>query len=120
MMDNSNIEAAMERQQAAAKAMVDAFTGDLPEPLFDYILASVEVNAVMAFASAKGIDIFKAQPREIARQRRMNQMVEAGVIMLEEMFNVTVACSRSEEVNKIPFPPKINREQTLLNFRNKR
>lgn len=119
-LSNNNIESAIERQQAAAKAMLEAFGGKAPEALFDYILATVESNAVMAFAAAKGLSVFSCEARDIARQRRMNQMVEIGIIMIEEMFNTTVACSRSEEVNAVPYPPQISRTQTLLNFRNKR
>lgn len=121
-MTDALIEAQEHAQEAAKKLMnMKCFEASkASEPLFDYLLATVEESAAMAFTAAKGIDILKSEPRDIARQRRMNQMVENGIVMLEELFNITVACTRSEQVNTVPFPPSINRRQTLLNFANKR
>ncbi len=87
---------------------------------FEFILAGVETNYQAAFEAAKGLAILKCDARDIARQRRMNQMVENGIIQLEELTNVTVACTRNETTNSIPFPPRINHVQTMLNFDNKR
>lgn len=121
-MTDALIEAQEHAHEAAKKLMrmkcLEA--NEVSEPLFDYLLATVEESAAMAFTAAKGIDILKSEPRDIARQRRMNQMVENGIVMLEELFNVTVACVRSERVNAVPFPPSIDRRQTLLNFQNRR
>lgn len=87
---------------------------------FEFLLAGIETNYAIAFEAAKGLSIYTCTARDIARQRRMNQMVENGIIQLEEMSNVTVACARSEIANNVPFPPRIDHRQTLINFENKR
>ena len=87
---------------------------------FDFLLAGIETNFQVAFEAAKGLSVFDCSARDIARQRRMNQMVENGIIQLEELSNITIACTRNETINSVPFPPRINRQQTLLNFRNSR
>jgi len=97
-----------------------------PEPAaltreqFDFMLAGIETQYQTAFEAAKGLSVFSCDARDIARQRRMNQMVENAIIQLEELTNITVACTRNETVNAVPFPPKPNRQQTILNFDNKR
>lgn len=116
-----DIESAMEKQAKVAKTMVESFSGkNLPPPIFDYILSTAETIEAMAREAAKGISVFDCSARDVARQRRMNNMVDHMVIMIEELANVTVACSRNEDINSVPFPPRINRQQTLLNFKNKR
>jgi len=87
---------------------------------FDFMLAGIETQYQVAFEAAKGLSIFDCTARDIARQRRMNQMVENAIIQLEEITNITVACTRNETVNAVPFPPKTNRTQTMLNFENRR
>lgn len=97
-----------------------------PEPAaltreqLDFMLAGIETQYQTAFEAAKGLSVFSCDARDIARQRRMNQMVENAIIQLEELTNVTVACTRNETVNAVPFPPCPNRKQTMMNFDNKR
>lgn len=86
--------------------------------VFESMLECAITNTQMAFEAAKGLNFFGCNARDIARQRRMNQMAENQVIAIEEMFNIVVALDRVEEHNKIPFPPRINREITLRNYRN--
>ena len=86
--------------------------------VFESLLECAITNSQTAFEAAKNLDFFKCEARDIARQRRMNQMVENQVITIEEMFNIVVACDRTEQRNRVPFPPRINREITLRNFQN--
>ena len=89
---------------------------------FEFLLAGIESNYALAFEAAKGLNANRltATARDIARQRRMNQMVENGIIQLEELTNITVAVSREETIGRIPFPPHIDRRLTLINFENQR
>ena len=87
---------------------------------FEFMLTGIETQYSTAAEAAQGLCVFTATARDIARQRRMNQMVENAIIQLEELTNITVACSRCEEVGKIPFPPRPNHRQTMLNFDNHR
>ena len=100
--------------------MAETDASTISREQFEFLLAGIETNYAVAFEAAKGLSIFNCSARDIARQRRMNQMVENGIIQLEELSNITVACTRNETVNKVPFPPKIDRRQTLLNLENKR
>ena len=84
--------------------------------VFESLLNNAMTNAQLAFESARGLSILSCTARDIARQRRMNQMVENQIIQIEEMFNVFVACTRTDEINHVPMPPSINRERTLINF----
>lgn len=92
----------------------------LTEEQFEYMLAGVVSNEKLALEAAKGLSVFSCNARDIARQMRMNQMVENQIISLMEMTNTTVAYTQSQSVNQVPFPPHINTAQTLLNFRNSR
>ena len=85
---------------------------------FEFILAGVETNYQAAFEAAKGLAILKCDARDIARQRRMNQMVENQVIQLEEMFNIVIAVERTESRNRVPFPPRVIRDISIRNYRN--
>lgn len=86
---------------------------------FEFLLEGAITNAQIAFEAAKGLSFFNCQARDIARQRRMNQMVDNQIIQIEEMFNIVVACTRTDSVNQVPFPPMIKREITLRNFQNR-
>jgi len=101
-------------------ATTDRIEPTLTREQFDFMLAGIETQYQVAFEAAKGLSIFSCTARDIARQRRMNQMVENAIIQLEEMTNITVACTRNETVNSVPFPPRPDRRQTMLNFDNKR
>ena len=90
----------------------------LSQVAFESLLECAITNAQTAFEAAKNLNFFRCEARDIARQRRMNQMVENQIINIEEMFNIVVAACRNEEVNHVPFPPRINRELTMRNFRN--
>lgn len=92
----------------------------LTEEQFDYMLSGVVANEKLAFEAAKGLSIFSCCARDIARQMRMNQMVENQIISLMEMTNTTIAYTQSQSVNQIPFPPHVNVAQSLINFRNHR
>ena len=87
---------------------------------FEFMLTGIESNYSLAFEAAFGLDVYKCDARDIARQRRMNMMVETAICQLEEMSNITVETSREESSGKIPFPPRINHKLTMLNFDNHR
>lgn len=100
------------------RPMIDAVQFD--ERIFEFILEGAITQEQVAREAAKGLSVFASSARDNARQRRMNQMVENAIIQIEEMTNVTVACIRNETINGIPFPPHIDKRQTMLNFRNRR
>ena len=87
---------------------------------FEFMLCGIESNMALAWEAAKGLNVYKCDARDIARQRRMNIMVENAIIQLEEMTNVTVATSRVETAGHIPFPPRIHHQTTMVNFDNHR
>ena len=92
----------------------------IPREQFEFMLCGIETNSAIALEAASGLSISTCYARDIARQRRMNQMVENGIIQLEELSNIRVACTRHEAINSIPYPPRINHQQTMLNYDNRR
>jgi len=87
---------------------------------FELRLVNIETCYALAFESAKAMSHISSSARDIARQRRMNMMLETQICLLEEETNVTVAVSRNECVGDIPFPPRVNHQITMLNFDNDR
>jgi len=87
---------------------------------FELRVINIETCYALAFESAKAMSVIDANARDIARQRRMNMMIETQICILEEETNITIAVSREERVGNIPFPPKVNHQQTMLNFANAR
>lgn len=88
---------------------------------FEVRLASIEAQYAIAFESAKTIATYGASAEVVAKQRRMNMMVELMILQLEEESGITVAVHRGEEnVNQVPFPPRINRLQSVLSWQNNR
>ena len=98
----------------------NAPTPALSREQFEFMLSGIETQQMTALEAARGLSALTASARDVARQRRMNQMVENAIIQLEELTNITVAASRHEEVNHIPLPPLVNHRQTMLNFDNSR
>lgn len=87
---------------------------------FELRLINIETNYQLAFESAKAMDYLTKSARDLARQRRMNMMVELQIAALEDETNITVNVDREEHNCQVPFPPRINHNQTMLNFDNKR
>lgn len=87
---------------------------------FEIRLDHIEMEYNRAMKSARTLQLVKVTARENAMQRSMNVMVEDLILQLEMETNVTVACSREERIGQIPCPPRMNRQQTMLNFDNHR
>lgn len=87
---------------------------------FELRVVNIETCYGIAFESAKTMDVLGSSARDLAKQRRMNMMVETMICQLEEETNVTVAVHRNEEAGKIPFPPRVNHSITMTNWDNRR
>lgn len=87
---------------------------------FELRLLNIETSYQLAFESAKAMDYISASARDVARQRRMNMMVESMICALEDETNVTVNVDRTERNCQVPFPPKVDHRQTMTNFDNAR
>ena len=95
-------------------------TAKMTREQFELRVVNIETIYAIAFESAKTMDTVGCSARDIAKQRRMNMMVETMVCQLEEETNITVAVDRNEKVGNIHFPPHINHTQTMLNWDNNR
>lgn len=92
----------------------------MPREQFELRVVNIETIYAIAFESARTMDTVGCSARDIAKQRRMNMMVETMICQLEEETNLTVAVERNERIGNIPFPPRVNHTQTMLNWDNNR
>jgi len=83
---------------------------------FELRLVNIETCYALAFENAKAMDYLSATARDHARQRRINMMVESMICALEDESNVALHVWREEKYSHIPFPPKVNHEQTMIAF----
>lgn len=87
---------------------------------FELRVVNIETIFHIAFESAKTMKVYGNSARDVAKQRRMNMMVDQMICQLEEETNITVATTRIEDIGRVPFPPRVNRLQTMLNWDNNR
>ena len=92
----------------------------LTDAQFELRLLNIESAYQLAFESAKAMSVIGSSARDVARQRRMNMMVENMICALEDETNITVAVRREERIGNIPFPPVVDHTQSMLNYENKR
>lgn len=87
---------------------------------FSLRLDHIEMEYIRAMKAANTLQTVFPTARERAMQMSMNIMVEDLIVQLEMETNVTVAYTRNETVNGVPYPPRMNRQQTMINFDNGR
>jgi len=127
--DAASISAARAKY-AASRIGIDPVKADKDEIIrkcprmtreqFELRIVNIETSYQMAYEAAKALDYLKCDARDLARQRRMNMMIDSQICMLEDETNVTVATRRMESVGSVPYPPAIEHTQTMLNFDNNR
>ena len=84
--------------------------------MFKRRLETIQTIYDTAFESARILTTRKCDATMISMQRKLNIQVEQLIANLEAETNVEVVASREEKVRHVPFPPKVDKQQTMIEW----